>query len=314
MDGSEIALRIVGAFYVFAGYVATRAMLMSIFLDRAIASIGATKPQQVEMARSYWLLGAAALVLAGGVALMALLDIAAWLFLASAVGQAAYIFVLAPRFLDPDDPPDEVGRRQTTNAFIVYLAATALVVWALSAGKLESIGRANPATLVAAAAVLLLYAGYVVRSLGGFGSSTPSWGSLPQSDDESEWEPSPGGDPSGSRMIKVMADYGTHALWALDDDIYGDIDPNVLDLSPGLTRDLIAWADAFSASLDLDHPSESRWTDDQRAAHEAMARPLAIRLAHERPDRAIYVLDPVVGLVEVKADEDLPPSAGAATA
>jgi hypothetical protein len=45
-----------------------------------------------------------------------------------------------------------------------------------------------------------------------------------------------------------------------------------------------------------------------------MARPLAIRLARERPDRVIYVMDPHVGVVEVKADEELPPSAGAATA
>jgi hypothetical protein len=111
-----------------------------------------------------------------------------------------------------------------------------------------------------------------------------------------------------------MADYGTHALWALDDDVYGDIDPNVLGLSPDLTRDLIAWADAFSASLDLEHPSESRWTDDERSVHEAMARPLAVRLARERPDRTIYVTDPVVGVLEVRADEDLPPSAGAASA
>ena len=314
MSGPEIALRVVGAFYVFAGYVATRAMLMSVFVDRAIAAIGSTKPKHAEMVRNYWMLGASAIVLAGGVALMALLDIAAWLFVASAVGQAAYLYVLAPRYLDAEDPPDETGRRQTTNAFIIYLAATAVVLWALSAGKLQSLSSAHPAVLIAAAAVLVFYVGYVARSLSGFGSSPQSASSMLPSDDETDWESSPGADPSGSHRIKVMADYGTHALWALDEDVYGDIDPNVLDLSPELTRDLIAWADAFSASLDLDDPSESRWTDDERSAHEAMARPLAIRLARERPDRVIYVMDPHVGVVEVKADEELPPSAGAATA
>lgn len=317
MDGTEIALRLVGAFYVFAGYVATRATLMSLFLDRAIAAIGATKPNQAELARSYWLLGAAALVLAGGAALMAVLDIAAWLFLASGVGQAAYLFVLAPRMLDAQDPPDEVGRRQSTNAFIIYLAATAFVVWALSAGKLESVWRAHPLALAAVGATLLLHAGYVVRSLASFGSSTGSGGLsgrlFPPSDDEADWDPTPGADPATSHMIKVMADYGTHALWALDDDVYGDINPEVLDLSPELTRDLIAWAEAFSDSLDLDDPSESRWTEAECAAHAAMARPLAIRLAREKPDRAIFVIDPDEGIVEVKADEDQPPSAAAPT-
>ncbi len=76
MDGTDIALRLVGAFYVFAGYVATRATLMSLVLDRAIAAIGATKPKRAELARGYWLLGAAFVVMAGGATLIALLDIA----------------------------------------------------------------------------------------------------------------------------------------------------------------------------------------------------------------------------------------------
>lgn len=317
MDGTEIALRLMGAFYVFAGYFATRATLMSLFMDRAIAAIGATKPEKAALARSYWLIGAAALVLAGGATLMALLDVSAWLFLASAVGQAAYLFVLAPRLLDAKDPPDEVGRRQSTNAFIIYLAATAFVMWALSAGKLESVGRAHPLALAAVGATLLFYAGYVIRFLSGFGSSAGFRGQsgplFPSSDDEDDWDPTPGADPATSHMIKVMADYGTHALWALDDDVYGDINPEVLDLSPELTRDLIAWGNAVSDSLDLDNPSESRWTEAEHLAHAAMARPLAIRLARERPDRAIYVVDPDEGIVEVKADEELPPSAAAPT-
>ena len=309
MDGTDIGLRLVGAFYVFAGYAATRATLMSLFLDRAIAAIGATKPKRAELARSYWLLGAAFVVMAGGATLIALLDVAAWLFLASAVGQAAYLFIIAPRMLDADDPPDEVGRRQSTNAFIIYLAATAYVVWALSAGKLESVRTAHPLALAAVAVVMLLHVGYVIRGVTGFGSSARS-GFSPADDD---WDASPGIDPATSRSIKVMSDYGTHALWALDDDIYGDINPKVLDLSPELTRDLIAWAEAFSNSLDLDDPSESRWTETERSAHAAMARPLAIRLAHEKPDRTIFVVGPDGDLVEIKADEELPPSAAATT-
>jgi hypothetical protein len=44
-----------------------------------------------------------------------------------------------------------------------------------------------------------------------------------------------------------------------------------------------------------------------------MARPLAVRLAREMPDRTIFVMSEV-GVVEVSADEDLPPTEGGARA
>ncbi len=69
---------------------------------------------------------------------MLLLDIAPWLFVISSIGQAVYLFVLAPRYFDVVDPPDEQGRRQTTNAFVIYVAATTLVVWAAVLDRLVS--------------------------------------------------------------------------------------------------------------------------------------------------------------------------------
>ena len=97
MDLTEISLRVIGAFYAFAGYFALRAALVSRLLDQAIAAIAAQKPKAVERAQNAWLVAAAILILAGGVMLLLLLDLAAWAFLASALGQAAYLFVVAPR-------------------------------------------------------------------------------------------------------------------------------------------------------------------------------------------------------------------------
>lgn len=151
----SIVLRLVGAFYAFAGVVATRAAVTSLFLDRALAAIGAKKPPRAETLQFCWLLGSGMLVGAGGLALMLLLDIAAWLFLASALAQAAYIAMLAPRYFDVADPPDARGRRQTVNAFIVYAAATAFVLWALATGRLVN-WRELPWPLPAAAATALL--------------------------------------------------------------------------------------------------------------------------------------------------------------
>ena len=136
------------------------ALLTSHVIDRALAAISATKPTRAETAQSLWLLGAANVILAGGAALVLLLEAAAWIFVASALAQAAYLFFVAPRFFDRDDPPDATGRRQSTNAFVVYAAATALVLWAAARGKLapwQDVPWPMLAIAAAAAAVHVLY-------------------------------------------------------------------------------------------------------------------------------------------------------------
>jgi hypothetical protein len=299
IDGMKIALCAIGAFYAFAGYVATRAALTSHFMDVAIAAIAAKKPSRTETAQSYWLLSAATLVLAGGVALLFLIDVAAWLFLASAIGQAVYLYFLAPRFFDVEDAPDAVGRRRTTNAFLIYVAATAFVVWALSQGKLTPWQDVPLPVLALCGALIAAHVAYVFwtlrRSPGGGGGGAAF----------SELDDAPPRNPADCTRIKVMADYYCHPLWALDDDVYGDIPPEALDLSPELTRDLNAWAEAYTSSLNAEDPAVSKWTDEERRDHEAKARPLAVRLARELPDRMIYIMDPVVGVVEVKAADPL---------
>lgn len=306
MPGIEILLCIVGAFYLFGGFVATRAALTAHFIDRAISAIGGEKPPRAEVMKSYWMIAAAVVILAGGASLLFLLDAAVWLFLASAAGQALYLLILAPRFFDAVDPPEAAGRRATINAFVIYLASTALVVWAWTAGKLVAVQDASWLALAIPAALVLAHVAYTVRTLARAPQASPFAGFHGAGADEER------PDPAQSTRIKVMADYHCHPLWALDEEMYGDIAPEALDLSPELTRDLNAWAEAFTASLDPDDPAESRWSDEEAAAHEAMARPLAIRLARERPDRTVFVLEGEIGVVEVRADEELPPPRGGA--
>ena len=102
MNVIAFALGMIGAFYAFAGWIATRAGLTSLFMDQAIAAISAQKPKAAETAQSYWLIAAANLIFAGGVALIIRLNIAMWLFLVSAFGQAFYLYFLAPRLFDRD--------------------------------------------------------------------------------------------------------------------------------------------------------------------------------------------------------------------
>jgi hypothetical protein len=300
MDIAELSLRIVGAFYAFAGYVATRAALTSRFLDRAIAAISLQKPSPADTAQFAWLLCAATVVLAGGLALLLLLDLSVWLFLVSSLGQAAYLFVVAPRYFDAADPPDAGGRRQSTNAFVLYATATAFVLWAGYTGRLMHWGDVPQLLLALAVAAFAAHIGYVIYLLGGGPASKPMLGG---SDGEPDMDAA--FNRSQSKRIKVMAEYDAHPLWALDEDLYGDFPPEELGLSAELTKDLNAWAEAYTTALNRDDPMNSLWSDEQHRAHAAAARPLAVRLARERPDLMVYILDGATGVVQVHADETI---------
>ena len=296
---TDVVLRIIGAFYAFGGFVATRAGLMSQIIDQAIAAIALKKPTRTETAQNAWLITMAALVLVGGVLLLAGLQLAVWVFVASALSQAAYIYYLAPRFFDAENEPDGGGRRASTNAFVIYLAATAFILWAAYRGRLVTLDEASTPALVAVAAGLLLYAGYLARVLwwsprkgGGSGGLL---GSMP--DDE------PGLPPHESNRIKVMADQHCDPLWALDEDRYGCFAPDMIDLTPELTADLNAWAADYDNSFNPDDPVVSQWSEEQHQAHASQGRQLAVRLKRERPELMVYVMDPEVGVVEVHADE-----------
>ncbi|MGE3227919.1 MAG: hypothetical protein AB7J30_00570 [Hyphomicrobium sp.] len=283
--------------------MATRAALTSHFVDRAIAAIEGKKPSSIETAQSCWLLTAATLVLAGGVALLFLLDVAAWLFVASAVGQALYLFVLAPSYFDRVDPPDPAGRGRSTNAFWVYLLATALVLWAQSGDRLMHWEEASRPALLLPSAVVAAHVAYVVWTIASAPAPAPLFA---MSRSVSEVAGAAGADASQSQAIKVMADYYAHPLWAMDDGLYGDFPPERLGVSEELASDLNAWAEAFTFALDPEQPGESRWSEEQLRAHDAEARALALRLARERPDRTIYVMDRASGdPVEIKPGETI---------
>lgn len=161
-DLTGLALRLVGAFYAFAGVVAMRAGIASRFIDVATAAIGGEAPKPAETGRALWMLVAGIVILAGGVALALRIDLAAILFTVSALAQALYLGVVAPRLLDPSDPPDAMGRQQTINAFVLYLAATAYVLWAFMMGRLDPWGTLPWPILPIAATIVGAYAGYAL--------------------------------------------------------------------------------------------------------------------------------------------------------
>jgi hypothetical protein len=297
MDAIAIALWLIGAFYVFAGVVATRAGLTSYFIDRAIAAIALKKPSTTELAQTVWLLVAANVIFIGGLALMIFADFAALLFVVSAAAQAIYLTVVAPRLFDPHEPPDAKGRRATVNAFLIYTAATVAVLAAWKAGRLSPWPDIAWPWRAAFLAAIGLQAGTILRALWPARSSTAD---AVTGDDDFEGHDTalPGDDLADCRRFKVMADYGTHPLWAMDG-YGGDVAPEALGLPDDLVRDLDAWAGAYTASLNYDDPAVSRWSDGEHLAHAEAGRALAMRVAHHRPDLEIYVPDGPIRVARV---------------
>lgn len=132
---SQFAAIGVGAFYVFAGVVVMRAMALDRVMNKLLAVLNDPAAPK-ELLRSRVLAVGAFLTLGGGVALMLLSPLAAPVFVAGALWQAGYL-LWAEKALPPEDEDDARGRRQTKNAFVVYLFATAFVGWLAVQGQLR---------------------------------------------------------------------------------------------------------------------------------------------------------------------------------
>lgn len=160
MDAIDIVFRLVGAFYVFAGWLALRAILMDSVLDKALAALSAGKEDPAEKRRR-WIVGASTvLVGASGAALLTMSRWALPLFLFCAASQAIWIGGARRFFIAPEDD-DEAGRRQVRNAAILYGAVALGVVWLWSAGRLlpwnEPFGIAGTALTTAGLGLWFVY-------------------------------------------------------------------------------------------------------------------------------------------------------------
>ena len=160
MDAIDIAFRLAGGFYLFAGWFGLRAILMDSVLDKALAALSAGKEDPAETRRR-WILGASTVLIgASGAALLTMSRWALPLFLACAASQAVWIGGARRLLIAPEDD-DETGRRQVVNAAILYGAVTLGVVWLWSAGRLlpwgEPFGLAGTALTAAGLGLWFVY-------------------------------------------------------------------------------------------------------------------------------------------------------------
>jgi hypothetical protein len=158
-------LRAIGAFYAIGGLIVLWGALTSALAERALAAIEAFPLPAISVWRTRWLVGSALLLFMCGLALALLLNLAMPLFVLSAAGQALYLAVLAPRYFDTVEQPDDIGRSGTRNALLVFLVVTALVIVAWSAGWLLEMRAIPPAILASAAGLVLFATAYAVSNL-----------------------------------------------------------------------------------------------------------------------------------------------------
>lgn len=300
LDANSIVgllLVLIGLFYAFAGVVALKAALTGRLIDIAIAAISLKPPSRTDTLQSLWFLVSALVVLAGGVFLLARLDWAVWAFMASAVGQAVYLLVLAPQVFDVEDAPDAAGRKRTINAFILYVAVTLLLVWAYRKGWFASVRDVSFLRVGLPLAVVGAVSAY---GLNGFFRPFAKPGFTAMSDDNDDNDDDLAGtgdgtdgeyfdvpDAASARTILVMAETGCFPLWSRDEQVAGNIDPADLGLSEQLADDLAAWSARFETSIDRDDPLRDVWMEDRVAAHEEEGRALAVRLKAELPGRRV---------------------------
>lgn len=162
MFALDILLQVVGAFYMFAGIVLARAVLLDRMLEKARGVVAGSSPPAIARVRTWYCVGLAVLTYLSGLALMSLCDLAIHFFLLTLLLQAAFLFWIAPRFLDTPASAQSKGRAQSTNAFVIFMAATALVAWATSLGRLQAVEEADANSLLMTGGLIAIYLAYVL--------------------------------------------------------------------------------------------------------------------------------------------------------
>jgi hypothetical protein len=271
----------IGAFYVFAGFFVMRAMTMDRLMDRMLAALNSPS-DAADVLRTRILSVGAYLTLASGAALAILSPLAVAVFAANIVVQGGYL-LWAARALPPQDADEAKGRQQTTNAFVIYLAASAFVGWLAFQGQLRDL-TIEAIAIDAAIVAAVVLAAYAIIHLPKSSPQTSPFEPIPlEESDESEvrapsWQP-PSSPPT---RLRLAPEWQCHPLW--DVDTGESVNPITLGLSEELSFRIEEWDDNFQATFNENDPATSDFASDEaRAAYLAEGRAIAAALQDEWP-------------------------------
>lgn len=259
----------IGLFYIFAGVAALRAMRLDALMDGVLTALEGKPQASVEKWKSAILTAGGWLTLASGLALATLSPLAPPLFIANTIVQAAYL-LWATKYLPPTDADEARGRAQTTNAFVVYVAATLFVN--LQPGVL----RPWPADAQSRATELFMLA---INLLVGFASLN-----VPVSWFQARKAPSTPEAPAKPVNLRLRPDWQCHPLW--DADTGENVSPHELELPDELAGRIEAWDDTWQATYNSDDPSASGFTTQQeRTGYHETGKQIAVDLARIWPGK-----------------------------
>jgi hypothetical protein len=248
---SQYAAVAIGAFYVFAGVVVLRAMALDRVMNQLLAALNEPSAPKERM-KSRVLTVGAVLTLASGVSLMLLSPLAPPVFLASALWQGGYL-LWAEKALPPEDGDEARGRKQTKNAFVVYLAATAFVAWLAAQGLLRPWGgpvTSHAIDLVVMAAAIAAAWAFIHRPRR---SAKDEAAALDGGTEMPDEEAIP-------TRLRLAPDWNCSPLW--DADTGKPVSVYRLGLSFELSERIEAWDDTWQATYNEDDPVAGGFQDE----------------------------------------------------
>jgi hypothetical protein len=266
----------IGGFYVFAGFVVMRAMIMDQFMNKVLAALS-NPSDAADQLRARILSVGADLTLASGAALAILSPLAVVLFAANILVQGGYL-VWAERALPPQDAGEAKGRQQTRNAFVIYLAASAFVGWLAFQGLLRDVtteALAIDAAIIAGVVLAACAAIHLPKS----SSRTSPFEPIPTDKGdvgEQSWRQTPSQSPSPTRL-RLAPEFQCHPLW--DADTGESLNVFRLGLPEELAFRIEEWDDSFQATLNENDPATSDFASGEaRAAYVEEGRAIAAAL------------------------------------
>ena len=255
MDPTPILFRIIGVFYLFSGIIGLHVMATDSLLDKMLAGITLKPTHRREAVRRRLLLAGSATVGLSGAALMVVSIWAAPIMLLATALQLIWLVWARTNYI-PEDAAEARGRRQTTNAAIIFAVMTAAVTWLGFAGRLLPWTDAWALFIPLVAVGLAIFAG---RHLLWKPATLSDWQPL----DEVEDRPL----PPAPKRIRLEPGWGGHDVLDADTGLpfaYFDYLPH------DLGNRVHYWTQAFRAGEDAE--AREFWAEFESPADEAAHR------------------------------------------
>jgi hypothetical protein len=155
----EWVIRGFGLFYVVASAFLVRAMAVDATVSMLEQGLYGQKTK--DRVRHYLLRIGAALTFASGLAMILIGKFTVPILIANCIAQGGWLLYARAHF-PPEDEDEALGRRRTTNAFLVFCCVSAFTIWALTSGAVELHGGVVRAMWVPVATWLPLVGGVTI--------------------------------------------------------------------------------------------------------------------------------------------------------